>query len=69
MFIGVVQSSRNTLEHWSKQILHVWATSKHVANVVTQAYDVIPENIKSNTVVLVTVADNAMEIFANEKRS
>jgi hypothetical protein len=65
---GVVQSSSNTLENWSKQILHIWATSHHVANVVAATYDHLTSSIQSNTVVLVTVANNATEIFANQKR-
>lgn len=64
---GVIQSSRNTLENWSKQILHVWAASTHVANIVTQAYDKVSEDIKSNTVIVVTVASDAGEIFRNKK--
>ncbi|XP_013390306.1 AAC-rich mRNA clone AAC4 protein [Lingula anatina] len=63
---GILQSSNNTMETWAKQILHVWATSNHVANVLIRAYDVIDEHVKSNTVVLVTVAHQAEEIFANK---
>ena len=66
LFAGVVQSSRNTLEKWSKQILHVWAPSKHVANVLTAAYDLVPAEVRSNTVVLVTTARDAPEIFTNK---
>lgn len=65
-FSGVVQSSRNTLEKWSKQILHIWAPSKHVANVVTQAYDLVSDSVRANTVVLVTTTHNAPEIFTNK---
>jgi len=63
---GVVQSSKNTLEKWTKQILHVWATSSDVANIVTQTYDRVPDRLRSNTVVLVTVAKRSAEIFANK---
>jgi len=63
---GVVQSSKNSLEKWSKQILHIWATSADVANIVTQMYDRVPNNVKSNTVVLVTVAKRCQDIFANK---
>lgn len=56
------------MEKWAKQILHVWATSKNVANILSQAFDQLPTDLKSNTLVIVTVAKNAEEIFANVKR-
>ncbi|XP_032221445.2 AAC-rich mRNA clone AAC4 protein [Nematostella vectensis] len=60
---GIVTSSRNTMEHWHKQILHVWAASADVAKVTARAYRLVPSELKSNTVVLLTVSHNAMEIF------
>lgn len=63
---GVIQSSKNSLENWSKQVLHVWATSALVANIVVHVYDRIPSKIRANTVVIVTVAKNSHDIFANK---
>lgn len=65
---GVVQSTANSMEKWSKQILHVWATSTHVANTITKVFDRIPEKVKTNTVVLITTAANAPEVFDNPKK-
>jgi len=65
---GVVQSTANSMEKWSKQILHVWATSTHVANTITKVFDRIPEKVKTNTVVLITTAVNAPEVFDNPKK-
>ncbi|XP_071097750.1 AAC-rich mRNA clone AAC4 protein-like [Haliotis cracherodii] len=62
---GIVQSSRNTLENWSKQILHVWATNKHVARVVERAYELVPVDLRGNTMVLVTTATESKFIFLN----
>ncbi|XP_072049477.1 uncharacterized protein [Amphiura filiformis] len=63
---GIVNSTQNTLEKWSKQILHVWATSHHVANMVTQAYRHLPTDIQSNTVVFITVVVTSnTTIFCN----
>ncbi|XP_012942786.1 AAC-rich mRNA clone AAC4 protein [Aplysia californica] len=62
---GVIQSTRNSLEPWSKQILHVWSTSSHVTNILTQAYEHIDQDIKANTVVMVTTAADAHYIFNN----
>ena len=64
-FSGVIQSSRNALDKWSKQILHIWATSTEVARIVTESYWRLPCQVKSNTVVIVTVATSASEIFTN----
>ena len=52
---GVVNSTRNSLEHWSKQILHVWATNHDVARQLARAYSRMPRDLTTNTVVLVTV--------------
>ena len=65
VLLGVVQSSRNSLERWTKQVLHVWATSRHTARELLAAYDKVADDIKSNTVVFITTARNAREIFAN----
>lgn len=65
MVTGIVQSSRNTLENWSKQILHVWATNKHVARVVEKAYELVPDDLRGNTMVLVTTATESKFIFLN----
>ncbi|CAH1773776.1 unnamed protein product [Owenia fusiformis] len=62
---GVIQATQNSLENWSKQILHVWATSTNVANTIIKTYHKLPEHIKCNTVVIVTIAHNSPEIFFN----
>jgi len=61
---GVLRASKNTMEKWSKQILHVWVTSLAVSVLIAEAYNQLPENLKSNTVVLVTVTENN-EVFTN----
>lgn len=61
---GVLRSTKNTMERWSKQILHVWATSLAVSVLIAEAYNQIPKDLKSNTVVLVTVTENN-EVFSN----
>nr|KAG5698587.1 hypothetical protein BaRGS_027098 [Batillaria attramentaria] len=63
---GVVQSSQNALDKWSKQILHVWATSATAANAINAAYhNRVPATLKANTVVLVTTAAVSHFIFTN----
>ena len=61
---GVLTSTKNSLEKWNKQILHVWATSLAVSVLIAEAYNLLPEDLKSNTVVLVTVTENN-EVFTN----
>ncbi|GFR80351.1 AAC-rich mRNA clone AAC4 protein-like [Elysia marginata] len=62
---GVIQSTQNSLENWSKQILHVWSTSHHVTATLVQAYDTIEPETRANTVVMITTAENADYIFNN----
>ncbi|XP_064597494.1 AAC-rich mRNA clone AAC4 protein-like [Liolophura sinensis] len=63
---GIVQSSRNTLEKWNKQILHVWTRSREDADHVKQAFDTMDSATRSNTLVLVTIATDCDAIFANK---
>ncbi|XP_038065949.1 AAC-rich mRNA clone AAC4 protein-like [Patiria miniata] len=51
---GIVNSTRNSLEDWHKQILHIWAMNHHVADQMARAYSRMPREFTTNTVVLVT---------------
>lgn len=62
---GVVQSNRNAVTKWSKQILHIWASSSMIASTVTSVFDRIDPKVKANTVVLVTTATKSPFIFEN----
>ena len=64
---GILQSSRNSLIKWEKQLLHVWVYDENVMNVLTQAWAQVDPGLKSNTVMIVTLASNSMEIFTNQK--
>lgn len=64
---GILQSSRNSLIKWEKQILHVWIYDENVMHVLTHAWAQIDPELKSNTVMIVTLASNSMEIFTNQK--
>ena len=67
LFPGVNQATQNSQESWAKQILHVWAENKEVANVLEKVYDRMDADVVGNTVVLVTNAQNFPGIFANMK--
>ncbi|KAL3888195.1 hypothetical protein ACJMK2_000572 [Sinanodonta woodiana] len=64
---GIVQSSRNSHEKWAKQILHVWVPDKHTANIVTDEYNTMDNDVKSNTVVIVTTTEECDFIYKNCK--
>lgn len=60
---GVQNSTRNSLDKWYKQVLHVWAPSTKEAKVIVRGFRRLPKYIRGNTVVLVTVGKNSKDIF------
>ncbi|XP_048727026.2 AAC-rich mRNA clone AAC4 protein-like [Ostrea edulis] len=62
---GVNQANRNTLEKWSKQILHVWVQNKETANLITKAFHDLPTDLVSNTVVVISRTRRSDFIFYN----
>mmetsp|Transcript_20276 Transcript_20276/g.77621 ORF Transcript_20276/g.77621 Transcript_20276/m.77621 type:complete len:283 (-) Transcript_20276:287-1135(-) len=63
---GVVESTKAVIApyKWKKQILHVWAQNNQIADMLRAVYDtLIPSEMQSNTVVVVTVAKNADWVF------
>lgn len=62
---GVIQSTKNSMEKWSKQILHIWTPNKHTTNTIAMVYYQLPDNIRSNTVVIVTTSDHSSYIYKN----
>jgi len=63
---GVIDSTKNACgqDKWKKQILHLWAQHKYIVDVLRECYEtVIPEDLKSNTMVIVTVCENCDWIF------
>ena len=53
---GVKESNRNSLENWNKQILHIWTPNMHTADIIVEVYNQLSEEMRSNTVVIVTTA-------------
>lgn len=60
---GVLASSASAVDKWEKQILHVWTTSRMAAELVVSEYHNVEPALRSNTVVLVTLAKNADWLF------
>ncbi|ELT98059.1 hypothetical protein CAPTEDRAFT_208412 [Capitella teleta] len=49
-----------------KQILHIWTDSENSTNAIIEMFKDLPEEIKSKTMVLVTIAKDTPEIFSNK---
>lgn len=54
---GILVSTENVLkEHgWGRQILHIWATHQHVADMVEEEFWHMPQELRGNTIVVLTV--------------
>jgi len=68
---GVNMSSRDVVERdaWSKQILHVWAPSASVARTVREEALQMDATLRSNTIIIITVATGAPWMFQNVKNN
>eukprot|EP01116_Phalansterium_solitarium_P020914 TRINITY_DN6342_c0_g1_i1.p1 TRINITY_DN6342_c0_g1~~TRINITY_DN6342_c0_g1_i1.p1 ORF type:complete len:263 (-),score=46.19 TRINITY_DN6342_c0_g1_i1:114-902(-) len=62
---GVTVSSKYVLEShgWHKQILHVLTPHEYIADVLRCCFDRLDAELRTNTVMIVTVTDNADWIF------
>lgn len=63
---GILQSSRNSLIKWDKQILHVWVNDERSLANLEKAWLDLGSAIKSNTVLFLTLATNSREVFTNQ---
>jgi len=59
---GVNSSTRHVLQSngWNKQILHIWAQHKYIAVELMEAYEELSEEIKSNTLIVISVSDSGI---------
>lgn len=62
---GVTCSTRNIVkkQQFKRQILHVWVRTHRVAQLLNKAYKKLKSELRSNTIVLVTVAKNCEFVF------
>lgn len=65
---GIRQSSRNSLLKWDKQILHVWLFDENVVYALLSAWADLEPEMKSNTVMVMTLATNSTEVFINQQK-
>ncbi|KAF0981505.1 hypothetical protein FDP41_012162 [Naegleria fowleri] len=62
---GIIASSGNVYDEdvWEKQFLHCWVPSMDVAKRLKRQYAKMKCSVKSNTILLITVAGEARSIF------
>mmetsp|Transcript_8398 Transcript_8398/g.9369 ORF Transcript_8398/g.9369 Transcript_8398/m.9369 type:complete len:166 (-) Transcript_8398:47-544(-) len=62
---GIIESTENVLkkDKWEKQILHIWAEDMYMAKICQDIWNEIDEELKSDSLVYITVAKNASWIF------
>jgi len=61
---GVNLSTRGIVnQQWDKQILHVWTEHAYMKDILMETYASLDAELKSNTIVLITVAENAPWLF------
>ncbi len=65
---GIYQSSRNSLIKWDKQILHVWVENECNCETIFGAWLDLDSQLKSNTVMVITVATNSKEVFVSKSK-
>jgi len=62
---GVNESSRLVMHKFSKQILHIFAEKEYVADVLERVWGDLDSKLRSSTLVVITVCNNANWIFRN----
>jgi hypothetical protein len=69
---GVQRSTRDCMGAWKQQILHIFTDDHRVAHLLSKVYHnahlsggVIDDDLKGNTIIMVTVCNNADYIFSN----
>jgi len=65
---GVLQSTANACGEWTKQVLHIWAPTAGSAEALEEAYDALPQMLRADTVVFVTLC-TGLEVLFGEKAS
>ncbi|PIK36849.1 hypothetical protein BSL78_26318 [Apostichopus japonicus] len=63
---GILNATRNAIERWHKQILHIWTNSNDTAKLLRKEYKKLPNELVSNTVVLITVVKSPVTLFASQ---
>lgn len=63
---GVNESTKGVVSQtWEKQILHIWTQQEYMSDILWNTYEKLSQEIKSNTLVVVSVCKNADWMFKN----
>jgi hypothetical protein len=54
---------------WTKQILHVFALNEDIADIIQNEFEEAPDQLKTNTILLVTICKNSDFIFTPQKQA
>jgi len=62
---GVNVSSRHVISNhsWKKQILFVWAEQQYIGELIVKQFELLSDELKSNTVIYVCVSKNSQFIY------
>jgi len=67
--LGIIKSTENVINiSWKKQILHIFVDNEDTKMIMTEAFQQISSQLKSNTIVLITVCKGAECIFHPRQR-
>lgn len=65
---GIISSSKTVChEQWEKQILHIWVQNQDIADLLVEEYRCIDDELKSNTLVMLTVVEGNGDIIFKNK--
>jgi hypothetical protein len=64
---GIIMSNQDVSDddRWAKQMLHIWTYDQYIIDLLVGVYNKLDPQLKSDTVVLVTLAPNSEFIFTN----
>jgi len=64
--IGVMESSENVVSDcWNVQILHILCQTKQIAEIVVKEYQKLPQCLKKNTIVVLTITEKTPYIYTS----
>lgn len=60
---GVLRSTETCCGAWERQILHIWSPNISSANALEVAYAQLPEDLRADTTILITVCEGLRVLF------
>jgi len=67
--LGIIKSTENVINiSWKKQLLHIFVDNEETKSIMTSAFQHVSSQLKSNTIVLITVSNSAECIFHHHRQ-